>query len=177
LETLYRAFDTIAIRRKVFKVETIGDCYVAVTGLPDPQADHAVLMARFADDCMKRMRQLTIDLARTLGEDTATLAMRVGLHSGPVTGGVLRGQKSRFQLFGDTMNTASRMESNGERGRIHASQATADELIARGKSSWLVARQDKILAKGKGEMQTYWVNPQSAASTHVTGTDQGDVEL
>jgi class 3 adenylate cyclase len=178
LETLYQAFDAIAMRRKVFKVETIGDCYVAVTGLPDPQADHAILMARFADDCMKRMRQLTTDLASTLGEDTAALAMRVGLHSGPVTGGVLRGQKSRFQLFGDTMNTAARMESNGERGRIHASQATAHELIAKGKSSWVSTRPDKITAKGKGEMQTYWVNPHSAANTHVvTGANCGKVEL
>jgi class 3 adenylate cyclase len=177
LEALYRAFDSLAVRRKVFKVETIGDCYVAVTGLPDPQADHAVLMARFADDCMKRMSQLTMDLASTLGEDTATLAMRVGLHSGPVTGGVLRGQKSRFQLFGDTMNTASRMESNGERGRIHVSQATADALIAKGKSSWVVARPDKITAKGKGEMQTYWVNPHSAANTHVTVASSGVFEL
>jgi class 3 adenylate cyclase len=159
LETLYRAFDAIAVRRKVFKVETIGDCYVAVTGLPDPQEDHAVLMARFADDAMEQMRQLTMDLAKTLGEDTAGLALRVGLHSGAVTGGVLRGQKSRFQLFGDTMNTAARMESNGERERIHVSQATANELIARGKSSWLVTRPDKIVAKGKGEMQTYWVSP------------------
>jgi class 3 adenylate cyclase len=127
LETLYRAFDAIAMWRKVFKVETIGDCNVVVTGLPDPQHNHAVVMARFANDCMKRMRQLTMDLASTLGEDTAALAMRVGLHSGPVTGGVLRGQKSRFQWFGDTMNTASQMESNGERDRIHASQATATQ--------------------------------------------------
>jgi class 3 adenylate cyclase len=107
LKTLYRAFDAIAMWHKVFKVETNGDCYVAVTGLPDPQHNHAVVMARFANDCMKRMRQLTMDLASTLGEDTVMLAMRVGLHSGPVTGGVLRGQKSRFQWFGDTMNTAS----------------------------------------------------------------------
>jgi class 3 adenylate cyclase len=167
LETLYKAFDAIAVRLKVFKVETIGDCYVAVTGLPDPQENHSVIMARFADECIKRMSQLVSDLARSLGEDTAKLEMRVGLHSGPVTGGVLRGQKSRFQLFGDTMNTASRMESNGVRGRIHCSNETANELIAKGKSKWVTPRLDKIVAKGKGEMQTFWVNPGSKAHSQV----------
>jgi class 3 adenylate cyclase len=70
---------------------------------------------------------------------------------------VLRGEKARFQLFGDTMNTAARMESNSARNRIHVSEATANLLIKAGKSSWLTRRQDKIVAKGKGEMQTYWV--------------------
>jgi class 3 adenylate cyclase len=155
LETLYQAFDAIAVRRKVFKVETIGDCYVAVASLPEPQENHAVIMVKFADDCMTKLGQLTTELADSLGPDTATLAMRVGLHSGSVTGGVLRGQKSRFQLFGDTMNTASRMESNGAPHKIHVSQETADELTAKGKASWISPREDKIVAKGKGELQTY----------------------
>ena len=59
LETVYRAFDDIAKRRRVFKVETVGDCYVAATGLPEPRADHAVVMARFAKDCMLKMQGLT----------------------------------------------------------------------------------------------------------------------
>ena len=110
LESIYNAFDAIAKSRKVFKVETIGDCYVAVTGLPDPQANHAIIMARFAGECMIKLREVTERLEKTLG-DTMDLCMRIGLHSGPVTAGVLRGEKSRFQLFGDTVNTASRMES------------------------------------------------------------------
>ena len=86
----------------------IGDCYVATTGLPHVQADHAVIMARFADEAMKQMRDLVHgELADALGETTADLAMRFGMHSGPVTGGVLRGEKSRFQIFGDTVNTAA----------------------------------------------------------------------
>ena len=75
------------------------------------------------------------------------------------TQGVLRGQKARFQLFGDSVNTASRMESNGVRGKIHVSEATAKELIAHGKEDWLTLREDKITAKGKGEMTTYFVRP------------------
>ena len=103
LEALYGAFDAIANQRNVFKVETIGDCYVAVTGLPNPQEDHAVLMVKFARSCLVKMNQIVQDLKETLGDDTADLQMRIGLHSGPVTAGVLRGEKSRFQLFGDTV--------------------------------------------------------------------------
>lgn len=169
LETVYKAFDAIAVRRRVFKVETIGDCYVAVAGLPMAQPDHAVIMTRFTSDCIEKMNQLAGELSKRLGADTAKLAMRVGLHSGSVTGGVLRGDKSRFQLFGDTMNTASRMESNSMPGLIHVSQETANELLAKGKSNWLTARDDLIVAKGKGEMQTYWVTPK-VTSALVNGS-------
>eukprot|EP00980_Cylindrotheca_fusiformis_P001922 scaffold437_cov111-Cylindrotheca_fusiformis.AAC.20 len=84
--------------------------------------------------------------------------------SGQVTAGVLRGQRSRFQLFGDTMNTAARMESSGERGRIQASQVTADLLKEAGLSRWIIPRSTKMLVKGKGEMQTYWVDKSSRPS-------------
>ena len=165
LETLYGAFDKLAERRKVFKVETIGDCYVAVAGVPEPQLEHAPIMARFARDCMTKMHELLAVLADSLGEDTLQLELRIGLHSGPVTGGVLRGQRSRFQLFGDTMNTASRIESTGAKGRIHVSNETAEELVARGKGHLLIPRKEKITARGNGEMQTYWVQFQSCQST------------
>ena len=75
--------------------------------MPEPQEDHAVIMARFARDCQKRMKEVTRELELTLGPDTGDLSMRFGLHSGPVTAGVLRGERSRFQLFGDTVNTAA----------------------------------------------------------------------
>ncbi|CAB9531601.1 Receptor-type guanylate cyclase gcy (Partial), partial [Seminavis robusta] len=170
LETVYGEFDKLAKRYKVFKVETIGDCYVAVTGLPKPQEDHALLMCKFARSCMAKFQLVTVDLSDTLGEDTKLLEMRVGLHSGPVTAGVLRGDKGRFQLFGDSVNTASRMESNGVKGKIHCSEATAEALRKARKQNWLVPREDKIVAKGKGEMQTYWVEMSGLAATSTSGS-------
>lgn len=123
---------------------------MAATGLPNPQPDHAIRMVKFARDCMARMDRLLEQLSDSLGKDTMELTMRVGIHSGPVTAGVLRGDKGRFQLFGDTVNTASRMESNGIKGRIHVSASTAALLPVK----WLTEREDKIVAKGKGEMTT-----------------------
>ncbi|CAJ1960174.1 unnamed protein product [Cylindrotheca closterium] len=157
LESIYGAFDKMAYRHGVFKVETVGDCYVSVAGLPDPIDEHAVVACKFARDCLRKMKQITVKLEVSLGPDTAELDLRTGIHSGQVTAGVLRGERSRFQLFGDTMNTAARMESSGERNRIQLSQATANLLREDGFSKWIVARKGKTFVKGKGEMQTYWM--------------------
>ncbi|CAB9513649.1 Receptor-type guanylate cyclase gcy [Seminavis robusta] len=171
LETLYGAFDKLAKKHMVFKIETIGDCYVAVTGLPVAQPNHALLMIKFARGCLAQMSKLTRQLEGTLGPDTGGLALRVGLHSGPVTAGVLRGEKARFQLFGDTVNTAARMESNGQRNRIHVSQETADILIGMGKEHWVAAREELVHCKGKGDLQTFFIRESvtgSVASTRST---------
>ena len=168
LQAVYQSFDLIAKKREVFKVETIGDSYIAVTGLPEPQTKHASIMARFAWDCLIRIGEVTKDLESTLGPDTEFLSMRFGLHSGAVTAGVLKGDRARFQLFGDTVNTAARMESTGMKGRIQVSHTTAEELKKDNKGSWLTSRSDSVVAKGKGVMNTFWLalkkNGQSISS-------------
>ena len=121
LETIYSAFDEIARKKKIFKVETVGyvskpkrevgtgvarvcltslfriefcrDCYVAVSGVPEARKDHAVVMARFANAILVEMKSLTRELEATFGPDTGDLDLRIGIHSGPVTAGVLRGGK------------------------------------------------------------------------------------
>ena len=132
-------------------------------------------MARFAPDCLARMQTTCAALTETMREDTAALSMRVGLHSGPVKAGVLRGVKGHFQLFGDTVNTASRMESQGLSGRIHASEATANTPRAQGKEEWLAPREDKVFAKGKGEMQTYFVSVTTTAVSLTASSFSGDM--
>jgi len=178
LEAVYAAFDQIAKKRRVFKVETVGDSYVAVAGLPEPRKDHAVTMARFARECLQVMDSVVRRLEITLGPDTADLTMRFGLHSGAVTAGVLRGERTRFQLFGDTMNTASRMESTGQPRRIQVSQDTAELLRSAGKASWVSPREEMIQIKGKGMMVTYWLsvsaNSHDGASTSAESVSEDD---
>lgn len=147
---------------------------MAVTGLPDPRRDHAVAMAQFAREIIAKMRVLVKKLELILGPDTTALELRVGIHSGPVTGGVLRGDRSRFQLFGDTMNTASRMESTSHAGRVQLSQETTDLLIAAGKFHWIELRESTVVAKGKGEMQTYWL---TLTDISDSGSDDLDFQV
>lgn len=173
LQTLFQGFDEIAQRRKVFKVETIGDSYVAVTGLPKPQANHAIIMARFAWECRQKMNDLMKQLEIQLGPDCSDLKMRFGLHSGPVVAGVLRGDRARFQLFGDTVNTASRMESLGVKDRIHISESTANLITKADKGHWISPREDAVEAKGKGILHTFWLKPTSHKGTSHASSDMG----
>lgn len=116
-------------------------------------------MCHFALDCLDRMHILVKKLEVHLGPDTADLAMRMGIHSGPVTAGVLRGDRSRFQLFGGTVNTAAKMESSGMRDRIQISNETAEILMSSGKGHWTVPRDDTVVTLGNGEreMKTFWL--------------------
>jgi len=176
LETIYGSFDKIARQYGIFKVETIGDSYVAVCGLPEPRKNHAVAMAKFAFACVEKMKEKTREMELTLGPGTADLRLRTGLHSGPTIAGVLRGEKARFQLFGDTVNTAARMESTGEPNKIQVSQQTADLLMSAGRESWLTAREELVSAKGKGQLKTYWLTRSRNRSNSTKSDISSDLD-
>lgn len=97
LEQIFWEFDDLAFKLGVFKLGTIGDCYIAVTGIPVPVADHAIVLTQFAFEAREKVRQVCQKLERE-GLDTARLDMRFGIHSGATTAGILRGTKSRFEL-------------------------------------------------------------------------------
>lgn len=159
LEKLFKEFDRASKKLGVFKVETIGDCYVAVCGLPTPRDDHAVVMSQFALVCQRKFNQVINSLVDI---DADILRLRSGLHSGPITGGILRGEKSRFQLFGDTMNIAAKMESSGTPTKVQISEQTAELLTNAGKNSWFIPREDLVTLKGQEDadaLQTYWLIP------------------
>jgi hypothetical protein len=152
----------------------VGDCYVAAAGVPELRKDHAVAMARFARDCLFKMKNVTTQLEKSLGPDTGDLGIRIGMHSGPVTAGVLRGERARFQLFGDTMNTTARIETTGMKNMIHLSEETAQLLKEAGKENWIRPREDMVIAKGKGELTTYWLNKADGPGTSHSGSSVSD---
>jgi len=160
LERLFWEFDQLAQRMDVFKLSSVGDCYIAVTGVPDPRPDQAVVLAEFARATQRQSSQVFHELNATL--DTGCLSMRFGLHTGPIVGGVLRGQRSRFELFGDSINMTSRMESTGRPGCIQVSADFAKVLQEdHGLASWVKPREGLVAVKGKGNLPTYWLTSSS----------------
>lgn len=173
LEMLFGAFDARAKARGVFKVETIGDCYMAVTGIPDQNEDHAEVMADFALDINDAFNHI---LARKRFIDAggekvgfAELRIRIGFHSGPCTAGVLRNDRARFQLFGDTVNVSSRAESTGLPGRIQVTSDAARLLFKAPPGKFNLEERDTLVdAKGKGKMKTYWLTrPTQVCEKHI----------
>ncbi|CAB9526367.1 natriuretic peptide receptor 2 [Seminavis robusta] len=170
LETLYGEFDRIGKRRKIFKVETFGDCYVAAAGYPEPMENHAVTICRFANECRRETTNIVHKLEVYLGPDTGDLKLRVGISSGPITGGVLRGSKSRFQLFGETYDNTFAVRNQSQAGRIHISQATADILKAKGRTKWLVPTEKTVVFQDNITSKTYWLKIRQAGKTFTNDT-------
>ena len=144
LNRVFTEFDALADVHGLEKIKTIGDAYMAVAGLPQPWPDHAARAARMA----LGMHAAITRLAAQTGEP---LALRIGLHSGPVVAGVIGRKKFSYDLWGDTVNTASRMESHGVAGAVQCSEASATLL----QTSFQLEYRGLADIKGKGEMRTY----------------------
>ena len=155
LDRLYTKFDELSRKHDIFKVETIGDAYMAVTNLvKDQHDDHAKRIAEFAIDAINAANATYIDLE---SPEKGFVNIRVGFHSGPVVADVVGTRNPRYCLFGDAVNTASRMESNSKVNRIHCSSDSQDYLREQCPEIPLKSR-GMVAIKGKGDMHTFWVN-------------------
>ncbi|XP_059611066.1 uncharacterized protein LOC132257996 [Phlebotomus argentipes] len=150
LNDLYTCFDDTINAYDVYKVETIGDAYMVVSGLPGRIPDHAEQIATMALDLLHQS-----GLFKVKHLPNVPLQLRIGLHTGPCCAGVVGLTMPRYCLFGDTVNTASRMESTGSSWRIHLSQVTRDRLEKAG--GYMLEPRGPIEIKGKGLMNTYWL--------------------
>lgn len=146
LNDIFGRFDEIVEESGVQKIETIGDAYVAAGGLEEEITEHAI-------NCITAAQQMLSYLEERNRKHEIKWRMRVGIHSGPIVAGVVGKKKFRYDLFGDTINTASRMESSGEPGKINISGPTF-QLV---KNDIDCDYRGKIHAKGKGELEMYFV--------------------
>jgi guanylate cyclase len=158
LDHLFSHFDLLAERYGLEKIKTIGDCYMVAAGVPSPRPDHARALALMALDMQVAMR--AVDEVDHLG-----LELRVGINSGPVVAGVIGRKRFLYDLWGDAVNTASRMESHGTSGRIQITRATKELL----EDEFVCEPRGTIPVKGKGEIEAWYLVGRRANSAAEPG--------
>ena len=146
LNSIFTAFDGLSVRFGGEKIKTIGDAYMVAFGLPDPRPDHAEAAALQA-------RAMLEEIGRFRTDEGAEINLRIGIHTGPAVAGVIGQRKFSFDVWGTTVNIASRMESLGEPGKVHVSEAVAQALAGR----FSFADRGPIDVKGAGAMRTFFL--------------------
>lgn len=146
LNQIYSHFDMLVEKYGVEKIRTLGDNYMVASGVPTPRPDHAQALSHLALDMLDYCEQL----GSTQDEK---LQLRIGINSGPLIAGVIGNKKFQYDIWGDAVNTASRMESHGEAGKIQVTQATANLL----KDEFILKSRGPIDVKGKGRMKTWFL--------------------
>ena len=152
LNQLFSSFDELAQKHGIEKIKTMGDAYMAVGGLPDPRPDHAEAAAALALDMLAAMDRFNI-------QQGTALRLRIGLNTGPVVAGVIGKHKFLYDLWGDAVNLASRMQSHGLPDQIHLTTATYNRLS----DAYSCLARGEIEIKGKGKMKTYLLEKQVLA--------------